>query len=227
MTTVNSVGVTLSGQSGSANFAGSTSPSFTTPALGTPTAGVLTSCTGLPVGTGLATATDSAVLVSGATGTPAWSGTMTNGQVIIGFTSGTPTAATISAGTGIAVTNGTGTISIATTGAEHWVDETSATVTMVTNTGYTSDDGATLVTLTLPTTSAIGDFVEVNGKGSGLWKIAQASGQQIQISTNATTSGATGSLASVNQYDNVRLRCLTANTIWTVVSQQSTGLTVV
>ena len=68
-----------------------TSPSFTTPALGTPSAGVLTSCTGLPIstgvaglGTGVATAlavnTGSAgavVLFNGALGTPS-SGTLTN-----------------------------------------------------------------------------------------------------------------------------------------------------
>lgn len=111
--------------------------------------------------------------------------------------------------------------------APSWVDETGATVTMITNTGYTSDDGATLVTFSLPTASAIGDFVEINGKGAGLWSIAQATGQQIHNGTSATTSGASGSLSSVNQFDCVRLRCLTANTIWTVVSQQSSGLTVV
>ena len=108
-----------------------------------------------------------------------------------------------------------------------WVDQVSTPVTMTTNTGYTTDDGASLVTFTLPTTSAIGDFVEINGKGSGGWTIAQATGQQIHINGSSTTSGASGSLSSVGQYDNVRLRCITANTIWTVVSQQSTGLTVV
>jgi hypothetical protein len=107
-----------------------------------------------------------------------------------------------------------------------WVDETGSSVTMTTNTGYTSDDGATLVTFTLPTTSAIGDFVEVNGKGSGGWTIAQATGQQIHMGSSTTTSGSSGSLSSSNQYDCVRLRCLTANTIWTVVSVQG-NLTVV
>ena len=87
MSTINSVGVGLSGASGTGNFAGTTSPTFVTPTLGTPVSGVLTTCTGLPVGTGLATATDSAVLVSGSTGTPVWSSTMTNGQVVIGYTS--------------------------------------------------------------------------------------------------------------------------------------------
>jgi hypothetical protein len=39
--------------SGSGNVAMTTSPSFTTPALGTPSAGVLTNCTGLPLTTGI------------------------------------------------------------------------------------------------------------------------------------------------------------------------------
>jgi hypothetical protein len=108
-----------------------------------------------------------------------------------------------------------------------WADETAATTTMVSNFGYTSDDGLTLVTFMLPVSSKIGDFVEINGKGSGGWSIAQGAGQQIQISPLATTLGVGGSLSSTGQYDNVRLRCLTANTIWTVVSMQSTGLTVV
>ncbi len=53
MSTNNAVNTSLSGQSGTGSFAGSTSPSFTTPALGTPTAGVLSSCTGLPLTTGV------------------------------------------------------------------------------------------------------------------------------------------------------------------------------
>ena len=227
MTTVNAVGVGLSGQSGTGAFAGTVSPSFTTPALGTPSAGVLSNTTGLPVGTGLATATNSSVLVAGNTGTPVWSGTMTNGQLIIGVTSGTPAAGTLTAGAGISITNGSGSITISGTGNGSWVDETGASVTMATNTGYTSDDGATLVTFTLPTTSAIGDYVEINGKGAGGWTIAQATGQQIHIGSVNTTSGATGTLSSANQYDCVRLRCITANTIWVVASQQSTGLTYV
>ena len=77
--------------SGSGNVAMTTSPSFTTPALGTPSAGVLTSCTGLPVatgisglGTGVATAlainvgsAGAFVTFNGALGTPS-SGTVTN-----------------------------------------------------------------------------------------------------------------------------------------------------
>ncbi len=53
MATINSIGITLKGQSGTGAIAGTVSPAFTTPALGTPSAGVLTSCTGLPLTTGV------------------------------------------------------------------------------------------------------------------------------------------------------------------------------
>ena len=145
---------------------------------------------------------------------------LTAGQILIGTTSGDPSAAGITSGTGISVTGGSGSITISFTGAQPWVDETGSSVTMVANNGYTSDDGASLVTFTLPTTSAIGDWVEINGKGSGGWSIAQAAGQQIHFGSVVTTLGAGGSLSSNNQYDFVRLRCLTANTIWEVAGVQ-------
>ncbi len=83
-------GTALTDESGSGFVAFTTSPQFTTPALGTPTAGVLTNCTGLPVGTGIsglgtsvATAlavnvgTDGAFVVkAGALGSPSSVGTL-------------------------------------------------------------------------------------------------------------------------------------------------------
>lgn len=71
MATMNDVGVGLKGASGTGNFAGTTSPSFTTPALGTPSAGVLSSCTGYAqsaltgLGTGVSTALAANVTGSG------------------------------------------------------------------------------------------------------------------------------------------------------------------
>jgi len=61
MATNNSVNTGLAGASGTGAFAGNVSPSFTTPALGTPSAGVLSSCTGYAqsaltgLGTGVST----------------------------------------------------------------------------------------------------------------------------------------------------------------------------
>lgn len=143
---------------------------------------------------------------------------LTDGQLLIGSSAGAPLAGSLTASTGITITNGHNSITIGSNGANPWIDETGSSITMSANTGYTSDDGASLVTFTLPTTSAIGDWIEINGKGSGGWSIAQATGQQIHFGNQTTTSGISGSLSSTNQYDCVRLRCLTANTIWTLVS---------
>jgi uncharacterized protein YraI len=161
--------------------------------------------------------THDAILTTNATGviTPI---AVTDGQLAIGSSTGAPLAATLTAGTGITITNGHNSITIATAGSSGWVDQTTTPVTMTANTGYTSDDGVTPVVFTLPLTSAIGDFVEINGKGSGGYTISQAAGQQIHYGNQTTTLGATGTLSSSNQFDCVRLRCLTANTIWTVVS---------
>lgn len=96
------------------------------------------------------------------------------------------------------------------------VDQTSSSVTMSVNTLYVTDNGATLVTYTLPTTSAIGTIVKVIGKSSGGWKIAQASGQQILIGIDSSTSGTGGYIASSQTTDCVELVCTTANDTWTV-----------
>lgn len=173
----------------------------------------------------LSTLTANAVLATNAAGvvTPR---VLTNGQIVIGSTGAAPLAANITAGTGITVTNGANTITIASNGASVWVDQTTASVTMAVNTGYTSDAGASLVTFTLPVTSAIGDSIEINGKNSGGYIIAQAAGQQINYGNKPTTLGATGTLASSNQWDCIKLRCVTANTIWVAVSSVG-NLTVV
>jgi hypothetical protein len=141
-----------------------------------------------------------------------------NGQTFIGSAGANPVASTLTAGVGVVVTNGPGSITISASGSSGWVDQTTGSVTMAINTGYTSDDGASLVTFTLPAASAIGDFVEINGKGAGLYTIAQATGQQIHFGNLASTSGSGGSVSSTLQFDCIRLRCITANTIWVIVS---------
>lgn len=112
-------------------------------------------------------------------------------------------------------------------GAGNWVDQASNSVTMTINTGYTTDNGASLVTYTLPASAILGSWIEINGLSSGGWSIAQAAGQLIHDGNQVTTTGVGGSLSSTNQYDCVRLRCVVANTTWTVVSQQTAGLTFV
>jgi len=143
-------------------------------------------------------------------------GVATNGQIPIGSTGADPVLATLTAGTGVSITNGAGTITInAAGGALTWTDVTGTTQAMAVNNGYTANN-AGLVTLTLPATAAYGTVMAVIGKGAGGWKIAQNSGQTIHFGISNTTSGASGSLASTNQYDVVWLLCTIANTDFTV-----------
>ena len=143
---------------------------------------------------------------------------------------GTWSGRTFQAGTGISLTNANGvsgnTTITSTGGGLTWTDVTGTTQAMSVNSGYTTDDGASLVTLTLPSTAAYGTLMAVCGKASGGWTIAQNSGQTIHFGITNTTTGATGTLSSTKQYDVVYLLCTIANTDFTVV--QSIGnLTVV
>jgi hypothetical protein len=63
---------------------------------------------------GLATA-NSAALVTNGSGVPAWQ-SLSAGQVLVGTTSGAPTATAISSGTNITVANGSGTITVNVSG---------------------------------------------------------------------------------------------------------------
>lgn len=154
-----------------------TSPTLTTPVLGTPSSGTLTSCTGLPVstgisglGTGVATflATPSsanlAAAVTGETG---------SGALVFGTAPTFPTTITVGAAAGA-------------TGQILMVGTTSGTVTLKTA------DAAGTYTLTLPTTD--GDASQVlttDGAGVLSWSTVGGSGS---VATDAIWDAA-GDLA--------------------------------
>lgn len=155
---------------------------------------------------------------------------LTNGQLLVGHTGAAPDAATLTAGTNIAITNAAGSITISATGAGgfSWTEVTGTSQNMTTNNGYVANN-AGLVTLALPTTSVLGDELQVIGKGAGGWSISQAAGQQINVGPSSqTTLGAGGSLASTGQFDAIYMVCTVANTTWTVAcAPQTAGLTIV
>lgn len=163
------------------------------------------------------TVTARSTLTSDSTGAITWSA-MTDGQVIIGSTAGSPTAAALTAGTGISITSASNSITINSVGAGlTWSVVTGASQAMAVNRGYIANNAGT-VAFTLPTTSAVGDMLAVTGINNATgWSIAYTTNQQIFFGTSSATL-TTGTLASTNTRDTVHLVCVVANLSWNVVS---------
>lgn len=164
------------------------------------------------------TVTNHSVLIGG-TSNAITSLALTDGQLAIGSTGVDPSAAALTAGTGVSISNGAGSITInALGGGLTWTVVTGTSQAAAVNNGYIANN-AGLVTVTLPATSAVGDSVAVTGINNATgWKVAQNAGNQIFFGTSSTTGGAGGSLASTNTRDTVYLVCMTANATWNVVN---------
>lgn len=115
---------------------------------------------------------------------------------------------------------------LATVGSPYTiVDQNASTSTLAVNTINIVDNGATLVTMTLPTTAAQGSIFKIIGGSAGGWKVNVASGQTIHVGSTASTAS-TGSIASSNQYDALEIYCTTANTTFACLGVQG-NITVV
>lgn len=89
--------------------------------------------------------------------------------------------------------------------------------TAVINRGYFANKG-TLLTLTLPTTAAVGSVLRVSGMNAGLWRIAQNASEVIHFGKTDTTAGTNGYLQSTLARDSVELICCVADNEWNVLS---------
>ena len=166
-------------------------------------------------------------LYSGATGGPTAHGviigegssavaavTLAAGQVIIGTTASDPVAGTMTGSAGITVQATTGAINIQGSGVGlTWTPAPSTPVTAAINNAYIITDAST-VTITLPTTAAVGSVVGIVGKGAGGWIFQPGAGGTIQFG-NVTASTA---INSTNLYDTMFVVCVVANTTWVVFS---------
>lgn len=220
-------GISITNASGSITIASTVSGTVTSITAGTgitlsPSTITTTGSVSLTVpvvvssgGTGLITVTAKGMLYGNGTSAFGITAALTDGQVVIGSTSGNPTASTLTAGTGINISNGSGSITINATGVGTTIEVTGISASMAVNDTYIANN-ASLVTLTLPATAAIGDVIKVRGKGAGGYSIAQNSSQQIIAGTVSTTIGVTGAASNTQQYDGVDLICIVANTTFSV-----------
>ena len=144
----------------------------------------------------------------------------TDGQLLIGSTA-TPNirVATLTAGGGIGITNGAGSITITNTSMTGitWVEVTGTTQAAAANTGYVANN-AGLVTITLPATAPFGTVVRAAGKGAGLYRIAQNTGDSIRFGEFTSTVGTGGFIQATDAGDCVELLCITADNDWKVLS---------
>ena len=98
-----------------------------------------------------------------------------------------------------------------------WTEVTGTTQSASADNGYITNNES-LVTVTLPSTCAVGKTIRVVGKGAGLWKIAQNANQIIYFGDQNTTTGTSGYLAAQNRRDCIELICITADTEFQVRS---------
>lgn len=181
--------------------------------------------------TGVSIAIDTAVTVDKTTAQTLTNKTLTS-PIMTGPALGTPasgvatnltgTAASLTAGLATALATPRTINGVAFDGSAAitvpsivWTDVTGTTQAAAVNSGYIADNSS-LVTITLPSSAAVGSMIRISGFNTGGWQLAQNASQQINFGNESTTAGTGGYLASNNRYDQVSILCVATNNTWVV-----------
>ncbi len=173
-----------------------------------------------------ATYTAHGVLIGEGTGSIVATAAATNGQLLIGSTGADPAFGTLTTSTGVNFTSGAHSLAIDLKSGGYNINAASTGGTLVAQNSYVVTQAAQ-TSFALPATAAVGDMFLIAGAQANTsgWIITQATGQEIWLNTNHTTSGATGTLAGAKS-TSVVLMCTVANVEFIVVGGTgTTGLT--
>jgi hypothetical protein len=144
-------------------------------------------------------------------------------ELLCGGTTSTANVQQIALGTSgqVLTSNGAGALASYQTftpsSQSPYLNVTGATQAMAVNTGYVTNDPASLVTYTPPASCAVGTIFAIVGNSADGWTIDLAANSQ---TINFGSMAATTALASSNQYDGVKFVCTVANTSFSVASSQ-------